>query len=153
VQLSPNFDEGRNWTRGIIIHSTRSSIATNPELEYGRTIRYFMMPTAQAAAHRVIGTAEGQHCQMVQDHNTAWHAREDNRDHLGIELAQGVDGQPFSEWQYRTGAAVCADWIRRYGDMPIVGHEETEQGKRDGKSDPGHMWHWGYFRACMQEAL
>lgn len=146
IYSSPNHGPRRLATKGIIVHSTRSGRFSLRE-EYERTIAWFMNPSAQASAHRVIGYYEGQHAQLVDDDLEAWAAREYNAAYLQVELCQPLPSSPFSEYQYRTLAALCTYWAQRYGfpldRKHIQGHEEIPPGEREGKSDPGRMFDWG----------
>lgn len=123
----------------MILHSTRSGQPGRDE-EYLRTVRY-MLQRNTVASHRVIGVLEGQHAQMVEDDMAAWHAAGDNYSYLGIEFAQPLPSDEYSEWQLETGAQVCAGWARKYGFTPspvtLLPHSGTAQGRRAGKSDPG----------------
>ncbi len=137
----------RLTTAGAIIHSTRSGRFTR-EAEYQKTINYMLLP-GTVSSHRVIGMLPGQHAQVVPDDYEAWHAQEDNKHYLSIEFAQPNIGDAFTDWQYEEGAKVCALWAKKYGFKPerfyFQGHEETAQGKRNGKSDPGPMFDWERF--------
>mgnify|MGYP000294833380 CR=1 FL=1 len=156
VYYSPNCGEKRRATRGIVLHSTRSGLSdTNAlEKEYGRTIAWFMTPDADASAHRVIGYVPGQHAQLVPDDYIAWHASEMNDSWLGIEFCQPRPRDPFSEYQFAVGVAVCLEWCVRYGIEPnnttIVRHQDTDQGKRWGKTDPGEMFPYADFGATVR---
>jgi len=151
VLQSPNHGGPRSQTRGVVLHSTRSGATGTDALsqEYDRTISWFMQPGAEASAHRVIGYVPGQHAQLVADDNIAWHAGDLNEAWLGIEFCQPRPEDPYSQWQIETGAAVVAEWLRQYGLEPsaatIVRHQDTEQGRREGKSDPGDRFPLGAF--------
>ena len=120
------------------------------ELEYQRTVNYMMQPDT-VSSHRVIGVTEGQHALMVADDLEAWHAREDNVRYLGIEFCQPLLRDKYSDWQIEQGIAICVEWCRKYGIKPstatIRRHSDTEQGKRDGKSDPGSPFPYADFMA------
>ena len=67
----------------------------------------------------------------------SWHAEELNGTHLSIAIAQGLD-EPIEDWQYRAVASAFL-WAKlRYPleVLELVGHKDTEQGKRWGKQDP-----------------
>lgn len=138
IAISPNQDGKRPGTTGIILHSTRSGKPGADD--YYLTVNYFEQ-RGTASAHRVIGRKQGQHAQMVADEKIAWHAKEDNRYWLGIEFAQAVPADDYTQWQFDTGVAVCVQWCKKFGIEPsfdtIMRHQDTAQGKRDGKSDPG----------------
>ena len=85
-----------------------------------------------------------------------------NNQWLGIEvLVKGhhnwasfrqaiMEGDPFTEEQYRSTATVCRDWM---GECPfiqkelIVGHNEVSgpEVRPDPKIDPGRAWDWDQF--------
>jgi N-acetyl-anhydromuramyl-L-alanine amidase AmpD len=156
VYYSPNCGGLRRRTVGIVLHSTRSGMSGERalETEYGRTISWFMTPGANASAHRVIGYVPGQHAQIVPDDYVAWHAGEMNDEWLGIEFCQPRPADPFSEYQFAVGVTVCVEWCTRYGIEPsprtIVRHQDTAQGKRWGKTDPGDMFPYADFGALVR---
>ncbi|HEY5420147.1 MAG TPA: peptidoglycan recognition family protein [Marmoricola sp.] len=151
VFATPNLGGPRTGTRGIVVHSTRGQGAT-PEAELQGTLSWFANPQSQVSAHAVIGTDGSIYTVGDLDRQT-WHAGENNADRLGIELVQSARdnerGVPFTDAQYRSLAQLTADWSRRYGFAidrnALVGHEELEQGKRSGKSDPGHSFNWDRY--------
>lgn len=121
--------------------------------EYERTIDYMMRP-GTVSSHRVIGVGPEQNVQLVADDLVAWHAAEDNQSYLGIELCQPFPDDEYSDYQYETAAATVREWARQFGfaldRQHILGHEETAQGKRAGKSDPGLHWSWTRFMALLR---
>lgn len=94
---------------------------------------------------------------MVADDNIAWHSQENNQSYLSIEFCQPLPTDPYSEWQFETGVAVCVEWCRRYGIRPsfstIPRHSDTAQGKRNGKSDPGVLFDYANFVARVRDAM
>lgn len=155
VHYSPNHGARRTQTLGVILHSTRSG-RSGREAEYQRTIGYMMQPST-VSAHRVIGVVESQHAQMVEDDVIAWHAASDNKYWLGIEFCQPRPEDEYSDWQVATGIAVVVAWCRQYALIPsertIRLHQETEQGRLAGKSDPGDKFPTAYFRAEVRRRL
>ena len=93
-----------------------------------------------------------------------WNASEH---YLQVEIAQGKTDAPFYEAQIESVAEFCADMGERYGFDPlhripfldqtgvppqgICTHEDSANGRKYGKSDPGYMFNWdrffGYVRA------
>jgi hypothetical protein len=77
---SPNYESGRNGTPidSIIMHNTDGS--------FEATINTFLnsTPGNRVSAHYVISRT-GKIVQMVQDSDTAWHARSSNQRSIGIE--------------------------------------------------------------------
>ncbi len=152
VYSSPNHGPRRSVTKGVVVHSTRSGRLSQEE-EYEITVEWFLNPSAQVSAHRVIGYYEGQHAQLVDDDLEAWAARDHNTTHLQVELCQPLPSSPFSDYQYKTLAALCAHWARKYG-FPldrdhIRGHDEIPPGIREGKSDPGSLFDWDKLLALV----
>ena len=98
---------------------------------------------------------------MVDDADVAWHAGENNHTHLGMEIAQPRADSPYSDDEYRAAALLVRDWCDKYGipkvhvrsqsERGIIGHEETAQGRRAGKSDPGRAFNWDYFMRLVRE--
>ena len=150
----------RTETRNIFIHSTRSGKDWPQEQEYKVTVNYFMNPAGNSS-HMVIGPNMGQCTRMVHDNDISYHAQENNKWSLSIELAQSTLTTPFTNDQLEMAAIVCAKWCRKYGIAPIrvtnqsmrgiIGHEDSAQGKRDGKSDPGPMFDWNDFIARVRK--
>ncbi len=150
---SPNHGGKRLTTKGVIIHSTRSG-RTGPgswESEFGRTTSY-MMQRGTVSSHYVIGFERGDIAQLVHPDNIAWHAGSDNKEWLGVELTQPTPNDPYSQWQYEELAHLLKSLSMMYGGSSlrsIVGHEETVQGMRAGKSDPGRKFDWGRLWAQL----
>lgn len=126
------------------MHSTRSGRFSLAE-EYDKTVAYMMRPGSNSS-HRVIGYERGQYAQVVPDELQAWHAEELNERYLGVELSQPRPGDPYSEWQYKALGYLLREWASAHGfalnRQNVLGHEETEQGRRNGKSDPGPGFDW-----------
>jgi hypothetical protein len=137
---SPNHDGPRPQTLGVVIHSTRGG-AANLQTEYDATVTWFDNPTSQVSAHAVIGPNHQLHF-PVDPGLIAWHAREYNRHHLGIELVQPRFGDPLDPNVLDLAASQVAAWHKTFG-FPLVWndlhgiceHWEIPPGKRDGKTD------------------
>ena len=119
----------------------------NPN-EFEGTLNWFKNPASQVSSHWVIGR-DGTRARIVADDLLAWHAGEHNATHWGIELEQGVESDGFTDTQMDALVAVCKSYVGDFG-VPIahsmngfVGHQETSQGLRVGKSDPGALFDWG----------
>lgn len=152
IYQSPNHGVSRLVTKGVILHSTRSGVSTGSDRlsrEFDRTINYFMMPAAQASAHYVIGYDEGQVAQMVVLDYMAWHAGPLNTEYLGIEFTQPTIHDEYSQWQLDCGREVLRSLSKLYGFAlnreTILRHQDTEQGKFWGKSDPGDLLNVAYL--------
>jgi N-acetyl-anhydromuramyl-L-alanine amidase AmpD len=166
VRLTEAHAGVRPQTRGIVLHSTRGP--TRPsvgeglisviEREYAVAVRYMLNPANEVSPHFCVGHSRV--ARMVPDELIAWHAQEHNQTHLGIEIAQPAYCPDFTDEQYRLVAEICARWCLKYRlpavrvmsvDKPgIIGHEDTTQGKRDHKSDPGAKWEWPRFIQLSQ---
>ena len=156
IAATENYSPGpRAHTIGVVIHTTRGG-TSSVENEYTSTINWFQNPAAQVSAHLVVGGGTfAEVCRSVHDDDVAWHCREANATHLGIEIAQAQPTSPISDFQYVAAADACKKWSQKYGfplvrvmsqNTPgLVGHEDTEAGKRDGKTDPGQMFDWARF--------
>ena len=156
VRWSHNFDVGRPTPPTlIVIHSTRGKAATL-EAEYEAAVNFMAGPNSNsnASAHYAVGPTRC--CRMVHDKDRSWNARYLNDRDLGIEIAQPTVDTPYTETEYQLTARIVAAWCVEYpqivckhvtseDDHGYIGHDETAQGKSEGKSDPGHMWDWNHF--------
>jgi N-acetyl-anhydromuramyl-L-alanine amidase AmpD len=104
---------------------------------------------------------------FCSDDTMAWHATINNPVAYGIEIAQSAAQPAFTFYEVATTVALCAMLCHKY-DIPIehcvqttqgvltqkgiYGHEDTWAGRQDGKSDPGHMWHWDVFIPAVRDA-
>ena len=157
---SPNYYK-EGWTKGppraVVIHSTRSTVASKTDAqELQSTINWFMSVNSQASSHWVVSELE--RVRMVEDKYPAWHAVEHSWEAYGIEITQPTIDRPYKEGHYQNLVAVCVPYVQagipvihlpilEYGDSRrgFVGHDETQQGRRDGKSDPGPQFDWAKF--------
>jgi N-acetyl-anhydromuramyl-L-alanine amidase AmpD len=148
-----NYRRGpRPRTIGVVVHTTRGDASTL-QREYIATINWFQNPDAQVSAHLTIGPDEA--CRSVHDDDIAYHARTANDTHLGIEIAQPTITSPISDFQYQAAAEACRKWSEKYKfplvrrmtqtEPGLVGHEDTESGRLDHKSDPGPVFNWDKF--------
>lgn len=147
---SPNHGGPRPRTAGVIIHSTRGGGA------YGRefvgTLNWFARQDSQVSAHAVVSRA-GEIAYPVPADMIAYHAGVHNADHLGVEFEQPTIQDAYTVPQFAAGAWLVSGWCRQYG-IPIdrqhlIGHEESAQGRRAGKTDPGARWDWQRFLALV----
>lgn len=149
---------GRDKYDLIVIHATRGPGSRPLQQEYEATINWFLNPASQVSAHFVVGPM--QICRMVNDGDTAWHAGEINRRSLGIEVAQPSTQPEFLDFQYKATATIVREWCDVHGipirrvmtqnSLGIIGHEDSEQGKRSGKTDPGPRWDWDRFMGMVK---
>lgn len=149
-----NYEGERLTTQGVIVHATRGGSATL-EGELQATLNWFRRPESYASAHYVIAS-DGTTYRCVQDDLVAWHAAEHNQTHIGVELVQPFPDTPYTTAQYTALAALLRDVASRYGfpldRQHIVGHEETPQGRRARKSDPGGQFDWARLMGLLKEA-
>lgn len=147
----------RPKTLGVVIHTTRGG-TSSAEKDYSATINWLKNPDAGVSAHLVVGAGRfSEVARCVPDDEIAFHARELNGTHLGIEIAQPEKDSAISDFQYRAAAEAVTLWAARYGfpvrrvldqaQAGIIGHEDSAAGKRDGKSDPGPVFDWPRFLA------
>ncbi len=158
TRLSPNINIGPmpSTTRTVIIHATRSGTSMNPT-EFMGTLNY-MSQVGTVSSHWVISRT-GITARVVNDNREAWHAQEDNDNAWGIELEQGVEDDGFTDAQMTVLVAVCRGYRDDFGVPAIhainstiggfIGHQETAQGIRNGKSDPGHLFPWPSFIGAL----
>lgn len=160
VDLSPNFNDFPllSGSKTVVIHATRSGVSLNPS-EFEGTLNYMRRP-GTTSSHWVIAR-NGTKARVVPNTRQAWHAQEDNDNAWGIELEQGDEEDGFTPIQIAALAEVCRDdYLADFGVPPVhartstepgfIGHQETAQGKRNGKSDPGHKFDWELFLHLLQ---
>lgn len=137
----------RAKTIGVVVHST-AGVSTTLAKEFIGTINWFQNPDAGVSAHAVVGPTEVAAC--VPEDETAWHARENNADHLGLELAwpdtPAYAQQPHPAAYYDYAGELIARWAKKYGfplrwvaaqgTPGLICHKESAAGVRDGKRDP-----------------
>lgn len=156
---SCNYTSGRRSdVDKIVIHTVQGS--------YTSCINWFKNCSAQASAHYVVRSSDGQVTQMVDESDAAWHGGNSSVNHrsVGIELEgymENPDGW-FTEAQYRSAAALTRDIAERQG-VPldrthIIGHSEIPDpdgsgwGGAGGHTDPGPGFNWNYFIALVTES-
>lgn len=155
-RLTANFTRGRRSYDRIFLHATRGPGERSLEDEYRATVNYFLRD-GTASAHFVVGPSSV--TRMVRDGDSAWHALENNDTSLAIEIAQPSTQPDFTDFQYAAVAAIVDGWCAAYGiprqrvmsqyERGILGHDDSESGKRDGKTDPGPKWDWEKFLSLL----
>jgi hypothetical protein len=142
TRLTPNRQPSRPETRGVFLHSTRSGQSSySLEREYTTSVNYLCRPEAQVSAHFVVGPSSI--TRLANDNDITWHARENNQTHIGIEICQPTYKSPYNEFQYKAVAELVSKLADKYKfplvrvmsqhDRGLIGHEDSEQGRRDGK--------------------
>ncbi|MCB9795717.1 MAG: N-acetylmuramoyl-L-alanine amidase [Alphaproteobacteria bacterium] len=146
-----NYSRGAGDIDRIVIHTVQGS--------YSGCISWFGNSSANASAHYVVRSSDGEVTQMVREEDVAWHAGnwDTNARSVGIEH-EGYISQPgtwYTEAMYRESARLTRDIADRNG-IPldrshIIGHYEVpgcSSGSGGGASchtDPGSGWDWDYF--------
>ena len=164
TRLSPNVNRDAAGNplplraRTVIIHCTRSDVSMNPT-EMAGTLNYMGRP-GTVSSHWVISRL-GEAARVVPDDRQAWHAQEDNDNAFGIEVEQGVEADGFTEAQLAKLVEVCRGYVEDFGvpavhvgssrEPGFIGHQETAQGRRNGKSDPGRLFPWEQFIARLND--
>lgn len=158
TRLSPNVNAAPMpaGVHTVIIHCTRSGVSMNPT-EFTGTLNY--MATPGTTSSQWVIARDGTKARVVPDNRQAWHAQEDNDNSWGIELEQGAEQDGFTPEQIASLIQVCEGYRDDFG-VPVyhaqdssggfVGHQETAQGRRNGKSDPGHLFPWDEFIRALQ---
>ncbi len=162
-------NHGTGWPHGrpraCMIHATRSgqpnrtSVAGH-RLETTSTINWFLSPESRASSNLIISSVEI--VRMVSDEDYAWHAKEHSDWMYSIETTQALPTAPYLDGHYELLARAGRHYVS-LGVPPVylphysngmsgfTGHEDSEQGVRDGKSDPGTEFDWDRFIAMIKE--
>lgn len=153
---SPNKYERPVIGRTVIIHATRSGKPMNPT-EFAGTLNYMASP-GTTSSHWVISRT-GLKARVVQDQFQAWHAAADNDNCWGIELEQGAEMDGFELPQLNALIEICRDYmaecnvpavhVTSSSEPGFIGHQETAQGRGQGKSDPGRLFPWLWFIGAL----
>jgi N-acetyl-anhydromuramyl-L-alanine amidase AmpD/photosystem II stability/assembly factor-like uncharacterized protein len=144
-----------NRIRMIVIHVTEGS--------YGGSIQWFANPRAQASAHYVVRSSDGQITQTVREKDIAWHAGNSavNARSIGIEHeAFESNCGWYTDAMYRSSAQLAAYLVEKYG-IPIdrrhiIGHSEVPDPNGHGyggashHTDPGPCWKWKKYISLVR---
>jgi hypothetical protein len=139
----------------VVIHTTEGS--------YSGTISWFQNSSAQASAHYVVRSSDGQVTQMVHEADVAWHAGnwDYNLRSVGVEHeGYTSDCSYYTNALYAGSAALVADVASREGvsldRSHIIGHSEVpdpynpgEYGGAGHHTDPGGCWDWDYYMGLL----
>lgn len=139
----------------VVIHTVQGS--------YSGCYSWFANCSAQASAHYVVRSSDGQITQMVREADVAWHAGDwdTNERSIGIEHEGYVEdpGTWYTSAMYASSAALTADISARQGvsldRAHIIGHYEVPgcpSGSGGGASchtDPGDGWDWDYYMGLV----
>lgn len=110
---SPNFKSGRTEAVKYIVIHHWDDPARKPKIE--GVINRFKDPAIEIAAHYVV--SGDRIVKMVEEKDTAWHARSANPFTIGIEVDPQVPGDT-----YETVGALVQDIRSRYGNLPLKRH-------------------------------
>ena len=165
------FNHGDGWPNGrpmaCFIHATRSGQPSRKSLaghvkEMTSTINWFKSPASRASTNLIISPTEI--VRMVSDNDYGWHAVEHSAWAYSIETTQALPTDPFLDGHYELLAKACREYVKM-GVPPVylphysngmegfTGHEDSEQGVRDGKSDPGIKFDWPRLMRMIQEPV
>ena len=114
---SCNYTQGRNGTTitGVTIHYTQGS--------YAGTLAWFQNCSANASAHYIIRSSDGQVTQMVRESDKAWHVGTANSYTIGVEHeAYGNIASFFTENMYQASADLVRDICQRH---PSINQHRT----------------------------
>lgn len=138
----------------VVVHDTEGS--------YSGAISWFQNASAQASAHYVLRSSDGQITQMIQEEDVAWHAGDwsTNLHSIGIEH-EGYASDPaawYTDAMYASSAALVKDICSRYG-IPIdrdhiIAHAEVpgcpySGGGASCHTDPGAGWDWDKYMGLI----
>ena len=155
--LSPNYSSWSSSGRpkAVMIHSTRSGQrAFTDNKEMSATLNWFSLDHANVSSHWVISATEK--VRVVHDNDKAWHAGTHNSSAFGIELTQPTSDRAYQDGHYKNLVEVCQTYVAMgvpivfkdnfaNGQQGFTGHEDSQQGKSVGKSDPGDIFDWNRF--------
>ena len=154
-------DNYSDYSRGsgdidmVVIHTVQGG--------YSSCYNWFANCSAEASAHYVVRSSDGEITQMVREQDVAWHAGhwDTNVRSVGIEHEGWVDEgyDWYTEAMYRESAALTADIAARQG-VPldrshIIGHVEVpgcsggSGGGAGCHTDPGIYWDWDYYMGLL----
>lgn len=163
----------------IIVHATRGPAAQ--ALQYQATVGWFNNPANQGGAATLVISHLGQLCRFMDDDHIpqysagfgaygyprGWSADDWG---LSMELAQSDKQEPFADATIERAAMQAAEWCLIHGISPvhlgsisqvgpaptvsgIIGHDELENGRKLGKSDPGRQFPWDDFIARVRRYM
>jgi N-acetyl-anhydromuramyl-L-alanine amidase AmpD len=143
--------------RMVVIHTTDGS--------YSGTLSWFRNPAAQASAHYVVRSSDGQITQMVREKDEAWHAGNGtvNATSIGIEHeAFTTNCAWYTDSMYRSSAQLVAYLVTKYlipvDRTHIIGHYQVPDPNHPGQfggfahhTDPGPCWNWPKYMSLVRD--
>lgn len=171
---SPNYSS-RNGTSisAVVMHTVQGS--------YSSCISWFQNTSANASAHYVIRSSDGQICQMVRESNKAWHIGSENPYTIGYEHEGYVEHTGwYTTVMYTSSANLTKNICSKYGidTKRTFSREKLENGTLldDGlhvlagsnyctkiaghqhfpnqtHTDPGKNWDWEYYYKLLNQGV
>ena len=164
--------------RGVFIHSTRGG-STDPNYDDGPGTEAWGNSASNTGAFwdgLIYRTGQQVKCtNWEQDEQPLWAAGwgeagtwSAQENYIHLEFAQSTINQLFSEEELESGAQWCAELARTYkfpveriqflsqtGAAPggFCDHQNSANGKKLGKTDPGPLFPWGAFLGRVRELV
>lgn len=157
---SPNYSS-RSGTKitHIAIHTVQGS--------YSSCISWFQNPDANASAHYVVRSSDGQVTQMVLESNKAWHVGSENPYTLGTEHEGYVDTSSYyTTAMYNSSSALSKDMCKSnaidcttcypgpaHSDVSVQSQSYKVKGHQhypnQTHNDPGIYWDWSKYKGLL----
>ena len=162
--------------RGIIWHATRSGLpGRTAAVEFESACNWFLSPNNRTGgevpyggmSHYIIGGGRVARCvpeELVPHYSAGVH----DRMAISVEVGQGTNSDRYEERDIELCRELAAELSARYG-FPLVripfvgagnqgwpgmvGHEDTAQGRGQGKSDPGPLFWTAWEDLAMTDPL
>lgn len=176
-QVQPHAWKWRQRTRpitGVLIHTTRGGQWYDGNTELGAYINwcrsannFVPFPGGNYAGIANYGTGPNRivECVPAKDYLAAWSSWPSDETKVSIEVAQSNLGQPIEPETITATVQLVRELSGEYG-FPLTraypandwawtglaGHEDTVQGKSQGKSDPGSAF-WVPFMAALEDDM
>ncbi len=168
------------WDPTTCNYSSRSGTAVSAYVvhtvqgSYAGCISWFKNCSAEASAHYVMRSSDGQVTQMVLESNKAWHVRDENPYTIGTEMEGYVDNPAwYTQAVYTSHSNLVRDVCNSgyginplrmfyrdtldngtaldYGVHPLAGSAYCvkiaghQHYPNNNHTDPGPNWNWDYF--------
>ncbi len=173
VPADPSNYSSRNGTAisAIVIHTIQGS--------YSGCISWFQNPDANASAHYVLRSSDGQITQMVREADKAWHVRDENPYTVGYEHEGYIEQQGwYTDAMYRASAGITRHVCAAYGINPhrMFYRDTLDDGTvldsgvhplagdsyctkiaghqhypNNTHTDPGPNWNWNYYYRLVND--
>lgn len=158
---------------GIIWHTTRGGQNYDGDTEIGAALNWFRSPNNRVhqppfddyagISHTAIGPSAIVEVVQIDGYIPAWSSHPSDEHAISVEVAQSNLGQPI-EPATIANCRKFAEWASVHYGFPLgrtpstgsdltwigeMGHEDTVQGKAQGKSDPGVAFWTPYMEDDM----